>query len=393
MPPPKSNHPKSVTKIIYFLFIISLIFHLTSPAACGEVPTHWKQKKSKLMKTITTSYDSSNSMKMNKWRLIGKSKGRKKVKEGKKSKQGKKGTTRQKVKQRTYISPPPSPKTRKGKGKKKYYDNERKSEDYYIKEDHYQTYESTTRSGGGPRDDEDDDDWRSANHDDDDWRSATTNHDDDDWNLKSDDTTSWNNARHNKNKERYHYPRHESKGKGKGGSWKPSTRTIKPPSKYKRLAVNMIGSTVGERLSFPETSEQLQLLCFNDLPLYDLFRNVTIGKANNCISFKTKNQTSVFQLDIISETTIFDIKDGDCDANLTFVLVPNIIPKRGGLPGFIVSTTKPQAMNNIVYGDGCGFTEDTIGSVRSSGFILVNVTTASFSFDYIYVVDFDKKDE
>ena len=339
-------------KLLFLLFAFNFACHFTSPAACGEVPTHWEEKKNK--KTMTMMKTKRRTKKQN--HRFRRSKGKVKGSHSKGKGKGK-----------AHISSKTKGKTNK---KKTYYpksykrSDERKSEDYYIKKDHYNTYE-----------------WMEYH---DEWRKH-----------KSDDYSDDEKSKPGNKKKMYESSsvyEHSHRSKGKG--WKPPKS--KPPSMHNtRLVLNLLGSSVGERMSFPGTSEGLQLLCFNDLHLFDLHRNVSIGKANNCISFQTTsstNSSSFFQLDIISETTVFDIKDGDyCDVNLTFVLVPNIVPKRKGLPGFIVSTTESQPMNNIVFGDGCGFTDDTIGSIRSSGFILVNATMTTFTFDYIYVIDFSSK--
>jgi len=166
--------------------------------------------------------------------------------------------------------------------------------------------------------------------------------------------------------------------------------TDEHPVRVKRMLVNMKGANTGERLEFPDTTSDLQLLCFNSLPLYDLNTNQTIGEGSNCISFTATNNDTI-QLNIVSETTTFALEK--CDTKLTFVLVPTFAPIQQGPTGFVVSTTWQQApSNNIIYSaNECGFTEDTTGSVRLSGFVIVDAIQSTFSFDYMYVIDFMNK--
>lgn len=151
-----------------------------------------------------------------------------------------------------------------------------------------------------------------------------------------------------------------------------------------RIVINMKGASAGERISFPGTTD-LQLLCFDKIPLYDLFTNAIIGTGNNCFAFTTGGASDVVRLNIISETTTFDLDN--CDSIFTFVLVPDIVPTKKGPLGFIVSTVGEEpTMNNII--SGCGLSDDINASMRLSGFIMVNATNTTFSFDYIYVIDF-----
>ncbi len=163
------------------------------------------------------------------------------------------------------------------------------------------------------------------------------------------------------------------------------TPTPLPLQQPRRKVINMKGTSIGERLGFPPGTSDLQLLCFNNLPLYDLNSNTTIGIGSNCISFMTTNNDTV-RLDIISETTTFTLDD-NCDTNFTFVLVPNIVPIQKGPTGFVVSTIGEQGINYLWNVNDCFFSNDTDVSVKLSGFIIVDAINSTFTFDYIYVID------
>ncbi len=169
-------------------------------------------------------------------------------------------------------------------------------------------------------------------------------------------------------------------GKGKGYRHGPQKKTpYRLPLQSNRLVINMVGSSIGERITFPESD--LELLCFEELPLRRLDNGNQVGKGNDCISISNTEGDVSF----ISDTTTFDFKGG----GFTVVTAPFVIPTETDSTKFIVSTeiaSDPPTQNNIVGGNGC-FSEAS-GSVRLSGFMEGNMTSLDFFFDYIFVMDF-----
>ncbi len=168
-------------------------------------------------------------------------------------------------------------------------------------------------------------------------------------------------------------------GKGKGYRHGPQKHpAYRLPLQSNRLVINMVGSTIGERITFPES--ELELLCFEDIPLRRLDNGHQVGKGNDCLSISNIEGDISF----ISDTAIFDFKGG----GFTVVTAPFVMPTDIDGTKFIVGTEiANEAPNqNIVGGDGC-FSEAS-GSVRLSGFLQGNMTSLEFFFDYIFVVDF-----
>ena len=157
------------------------------------------------------------------------------------------------------------------------------------------------------------------------------------------------------------------------------------PLQSNRMVINMKGEDIGTRITFPEL--EIELLCF-DIPLLRLDNKFQVGTGRDCITIGKAGG----DLRFISDTTSFKFNDGE----FTSASSPFVLPLGTDIDNseFIVSTglthsEKIFPNNGIVQADGCF--EGASGSVRLSGFLEGNFTSAVFFFDYVYVIDFDFK--
>lgn len=157
------------------------------------------------------------------------------------------------------------------------------------------------------------------------------------------------------------------------------------PLQSNRMVINMKGKDTGTRITFPEL--EVELLCF-DIPLLRLDNKFQVGTGRDCITIGKADGDVTF----ISDTTSFKFDHGE----FTGASSPSVLPLGTDMDdsGFIVSTglthsEKPFPNNGIVRANGCF--EGASGSIRLSGFLEGNLTSAVFFFDYVYVIDFDFK--
>lgn len=152
--------------------------------------------------------------------------------------------------------------------------------------------------------------------------------------------------------------------------------------KLHRVAVNVRGDSIGERITFPGT--QLQIICF-ELQVFRLECQRNIGTANLCITLNTNGRGG--KISFLSETTTFESEQGSF-TTITAPFVEQVLTTTTGQEDttFVLSTISGDNINNIVRGDG-NF-DGVSGSVRISGYFKGNFTSAELFFDQIYVIEF-----